>query len=84
MTVPEENKLFGFYRGKVLKHLSKGFCKIYIPSVYPEKYASKENADLLPSAEQASPLFGPSCYGGGTFSYPNIGATVVCFFLNGD
>lgn len=82
MKVQEEKKLFGFYRGKVLKHLSKGFCKIYIPSVFPEVYA--ENADMLPSAEQASPLFGPSYGGGGSFSYPNIGATVVCFFLNGD
>lgn len=84
MICPEEKKLFGFYRGKVLKHLSKGFCKIYIPSVYPEKFSTQENADFLPSAEQASALFGPSHLGGGVFSYPNIGATVICFFLNGD
>jgi len=31
---PEGNKLFGFYRGKVVMHLSAGKLKVYIPGVY--------------------------------------------------
>lgn len=78
------NKLNGFYRGIVLKHLSNGFCKIYIPSVYPEEYNSYEKADNLPSAEQAAPLSFGTNNGLGIFSYPNIGSIVWCFFQNGD
>lgn len=77
-----QEKLFGIYLGKVLKHLPHGRCKIYIPSAYPEKYADKP--DLLPSAQQAAPLFAGSNAGNGVFSYPNIGATVYCLFVNGD
>lgn len=78
------NKLNGFYRGVVLKHLSNGFCKIYVPSVYPEEYNSYEQADNLPSAEQAAPLSFGTNNGLGIFSYPNIGSIVWCFFQNGD
>lgn len=78
------NKLLGFYRGKVLKHLSNGFCKIFIPSVYPEEWNNYENADRLPSAEQASPISFGCNNGLGVFSYPNIGSVVWCFFANGD
>ena len=82
--IPVGNKLFGVYRGKVLKHLSNGFCKIYIPSVYPEEWNNYENADKLPSAEQAASLFGGTNNGNGVFSYPNISSTVWCFFANND
>lgn len=81
---PSGNKLTGFYRGKVLKHLSNGFCKIYIPSVYSQELSSYEMADNLPSAEQAAPLSFGCNSGNGVFSYPNIGSTVWCFFANGD
>ena len=77
-----QEKMFGIYLGKILKHLPHGRCKIYIPSAYPEKYANKP--DLLPSAQQAAPLFAGSNAGNGVFSYPNIGATVYCLFINGD
>lgn len=76
------DKLFGVYRGKVLKHLPHGRCKIYIPEAYHEDFSDKP--DALPSAEQASPLFAGVNNGNGVFSYPNIGATVLCMFLNGD
>ena len=78
------NRLTGFYRGTVLKHLDNGFCKIWIPGVYPDEWNSYENADKLPSAEQASPLSFGANSGSGVFSYPNIGSTVWCFFANDD
>ena len=34
------DKLYGMYRGKVLKHLENGILKVYIPDVYPEEWAS--------------------------------------------
>lgn len=78
------NRLVGLYRGKVLKHLSNGFCKIWIPGVYPEEWNSYDAADSIPSAEQASPLSFGANEGLGVFSYPSIGSTVWCFFANGD
>lgn len=78
------DKLYGFYRGKVLKHLSNGYCKIWIPSIYPDKWSTTDQADNLPSAEQASPLSFGANNGLGIFSYPNIGSIVWCFFQNGD
>ena len=39
---------------------------------------------MLPSARQASPIFTGCHNGNGMFSYPNIGSTVVCMFINGD
>lgn len=77
-----DGKLFGVYRGIVLKHLPHGRCKIYIPAAYSEEYADKP--DMLPSAEQAAPLFAGVNKGNGVFSYPNIGAIVLCMFYNGD
>lgn len=68
----------------MLKHLSSGYCKIYIPGVYPEKWNSYDKADELPSAEQASPICFGANTGNGVFSYPNIGSAVWCFFQNGD
>jgi uncharacterized protein involved in type VI secretion and phage assembly len=76
------DKLFGVYFGKVLKHLPHGRCKIFIPVAYSEKY--EDEPERLPSARQASPLFAGSYDGNGVFTYPNIGSTVLCFFLNGD
>lgn len=81
---PSGNRLIGFYRGTVLKHLSNGFCKIWIPGVYPNEWNSYKNADKLPSAEQASSLSFGTNSGLGVFSYPNIGSTVWCFFANDD
>lgn len=78
----QRNVLNGFYRGQVLKHCSAGKCKIWIPSVYPEEAVI--NPDILPDAEQASPLFGGSSNGSGIFTYPRINAQVWCFFQNGD
>ena len=76
------NRLAGVYRGKVLQHMTHGYCKIMIHGVYPAEW--ENNPEMLPKAEQASPLFGGTFDGNGTFSYPNIGATVWCMFANGD
>lgn len=70
----------GFYRGLVLKHLRNGMCKIWIPGIYPAELSSYEEADKLPSAEQASPIAFGTNGGNGVFSYPNIGSVVWCFF----
>ena len=75
-------RLNGFYRGTVLQHLSNGMCKVFVYGVFPDEWRSAP--DMLPPAEQASALFAGSNSGNGVFSYPNIGATVWCFFANGD
>ena len=80
--LPESNKLAGFYIGTVLKHMSHGMLKVWIPSVYSDEY--KENPDILPNCMQITPQFCGSMNGNGVFSYPNIGSTVVCGFANGD
>ena len=77
-------QLNGFYRGIVMKHLSNGKCKIWIPSIYPKEWSTENNIDLLPSAEQASPLQFGASDGNGIFSYPGVGAIVWCFFERGD
>ena len=82
LTCTNFDKLFGVYRGTVLKHLPHGRCKIFIPAAYHDDF--KDKPDALPSAEQAAPLFAGVNAGNGVFSYPNIGATVLCLFLNGD
>ena len=75
--------LFGFYRGKVVKHCEKsGFCKVFIPGIYPEEF--EKEPDSLPDAEQAAPLFGGGTQGNGMVSIPDVDATVWCFFQNGD
>jgi len=76
------SQLNGVYFGKVLKHLSHGKLKVYIPSVYPESCLSAP--DIVPDCIQVTPLFGGSSTGNGVFSYPNIGSTVVCIFANND
>lgn len=76
------SKLDGLYRGKVLKHLEHGILKVFIPGVYPQEWAA--DPDKLPDAEQLVPTFGGNSNGNGVFSYPNIGAIVICQFLNGD
>ena len=79
---PSGNKLTGFYLGKVLKHLSHGCIKAFIPSVYPESLSA--SPDSLPVCMQVVPQFVGNNAGNGVFSYPNIGSTIVCFFANGD
>lgn len=79
------NKLNGFYRGVVLKHLECGKCKIWIPGVYPEKYGCESKCANLPDAQQAGPIFGgANSNGNGVYSYPRIGSFVWCFFENED
>jgi hypothetical protein len=34
--------------------------------------------EMLPAAEQLTPLFAGSSQGNGVFSYPNIGSIVMC------
>lgn len=75
-------KLNGFYRGRVLEHMSDGMCKVFVYGVYPDEW--QNSPEKLPPAEQASALFAGSNMGNGVFSYPNVGATVWCFFANGD
>lgn len=79
-----DKKLYGCFRGVVLKHLSNGECKIWIPSVYPDELSTVENADKLPSAQQATSLAFGASDGNGVFSYPSISAVVWCFFERGD
>lgn len=83
MSINQKNGLLkcqGFYRGKVIQHLNYGKCKIFVPSVYPSELENKP--EMLPDAEQASPLFGGTNNGNGMFSYPNIGTIVWVFFEN--
>lgn len=70
----------GMYRGIVLKHLSHGKCKVWVPGVYPDDWQYLENADCLPDAEQASPISFGTNKGLGVFSYPNINSVVWVFF----
>lgn len=75
-------KCFGVYLGVVIQHLTHGQLKVYIQGVYPEEWQAKP--ELLPICHQVVPQFAGSHNGNGVFSYPNIGATVVCMFANGD
>ena len=76
------NKLSGLFRGEVVRHLQAGRLKVFIPGVYPIEY--KAQPEKLPDAEIVAPLFGGNNMGNGVFSYPNVGAIVVCQFMNGD
>ena len=73
-------KFYGFYRGTVLKQLNNGYCLIEIPGILQFK---PENIESLPPAEPAQGICGGPA-NGGTFSYPDIGSNVWCFFANGD
>ena len=75
-------KCFGIYFGTVLQHLTHGQLKVYVQGIYPEEW--KTQPDLLPICQQVVSQFAGSHEGNGLFSYPNIGATVVCMFANGD
>lgn len=75
-------KLSGWFLGTVVRHETHGKCKIFIQGVYPQSFQDKP--DFLPDAIQISGIFGGSTNGQGIFSYPNIGATVLCSFLNED
>jgi len=76
------SSLHGIYRGKVIQHLTHGYCKIFIYGIYPDVWETMP--DMLPRAEQASPLFAGTNNGNGVFTYPNIGSMVWCMFANGD
>lgn len=90
MIQTEQKRLDGFYRGLVIKHLSHGKVKIFVPGVHPAEYGATTDgqtypmADKLPDAEQISPIFGSCLSGNGIFSYPRIGSVVRCGFWNGD
>lgn len=72
----------GLYRGTVIQHLPHGRLKVFIYGVYPDEYL--DHPELLPICEQITPLWGGSCNGNGSFSYPNIGSTVFVQFANED
>ena len=75
-------KCYGMYLGTVVQHLTHGLLKVYIQGVYPPEW--EQTPSMLPICQQVTPQFGGSSNGNGTFSYPNIGSTVVCMFANGD
>lgn len=75
-------KCYGMYLGTVVQHLTHGLLKVYIQGVYPPEW--EQTPSMLPICQQVTPQFGGSNNGNGTFSYPNIGSTVVCMFANGD
>lgn len=79
---PQGNKLTGIYRGKVICHLPHGKLKVFIPTVYAAEWET--HPEMLPDAEQLTPLFAGCNQGNGVFSYPNIGSIVMCQFINGD
>lgn len=78
----EYRKCYGFYKGKVIKHLQYGKCKIWIPSIHHDDW--EKTPDKLPDAYPAVPVFGGAYKGNGMFSYPNVNAIVWVFFENGD
>ena len=73
-----EKKVYGFYRGVVKRQLNNGYCLIEIPGIL-----EYEDFDNLPPAEPAQGICG-GMSNGGTFSYPDVGSNVWCFFANGD
>lgn len=78
------NKLGGWFLGTVVRHCvaNNGMCKVFIHGVYSDTL--KNDPESIPDALQITPLFGGSNDGNGIFSYPNIGSTVLCGFLNED
>ena len=46
---PDDRRLYGFYRGEVLRHLDNGMCKIFVYGAYPDEF--KGMPDMLPDAE---------------------------------
>jgi len=42
-------KLNGFYRGKVVKHLSHGMCKVFVKGVHEDSWET--DYEMLPDAE---------------------------------
>ena len=71
----------GMYRGIVKSHGSNGLCKVFVPSIMPQKYENTPNE--LPWCEPAQPLMFNST-NGGMFQYPEIGEVVWVFFMGGD
>lgn len=46
-----ENRLNGFYRGRVVKHLSNGNCKVFVKGVYNDDWETAPHYENLPDAE---------------------------------
>jgi hypothetical protein len=89
--LPITKKYNGFSRGEVLDNTGKkGCCKIFVPGVYPQKFA--KDASSLPWSEPAMPVFGGSFTNSkdgqneetGMTSPPHVGANVWVFFENAD
>lgn len=86
----EDTRQFGIFRGIVKDNTGdKGYCKIFIPGVYPTEY--ENNTQLLPWAEPAQSLFGGNYSSSaglnsetGICSWPKIDAVVFVFFDQGD
>ena len=85
----DDSRQFGIFRGIVKDNTGdKGYCKIFIPGIYPAEY--ENNTQLLPWAEPAQSLFGGNYSSSGLnsetgiCSWPKIGAVVFIFFDQGD
>ena len=74
-------KYFGLYRGEVMQCLNNGFCRIRVPDILE---ANEGDINTLPIAEQAQPIGGGANTNNGTFTYPDIGSIVWCFFEGGN
>ena len=74
-------KYFGFYRGTVMQCLNNGFCRIQVPDILE---CVNGDVNTLPVAEQAQSIGGGANTNNGTFTYPELGSIVWCFFEGGN
>lgn len=77
------NEYTGNFRGVVKSHEAYGYCRIFVPGIYPDEWGTSE-INKLPIAEPAQPLFAGGASSNGVFQYPDINATVWLFFEYGD
>ena len=88
-------KYVGMFKGRVISHLPDGYCKIWIPGIYPESWCGETSSELKdcynndlvgPKLPNAAPTFIPVGGKGtqGLFAMPAINTTVWCFFENDD
>lgn len=82
-TSKNQNQFFNNFRGKVVTHESNGYCRIFVPGIYPDDWEMK-TIQNLPLAEPAQPLFAGGGNSNGMFQYPDIGTVVWLFFEYGD
>lgn len=82
-TSKNQNQFFNNFRGEVKTHEANGFCRIFIPGIYPDEWGTT-SVQNLPIAEPAQPLFAGGNDSNGTFQYPDIGSVVWLFFEYGD